>query len=117
MPKGGARQGSGRPLGAIAKVTAKPARKRPRPGELPHEWLLRVMRNEEIDGEKPVLAQRIDAAKAAAPYFAPRLAQSQVDLGPTNAEMQAEVRAFNEAEGKYRFVGGYPIPVEPKKGR
>lgn len=117
MPKGGARQGAGRPPGAIAKVTAKARQEAAKSGELPHEWLLRVMRNDEIDGEKPVLAQRIDAAKAAAPYFAPRLAQSQIDLGPTPAETLDEVRAAIEADGKFRFVGGYPIPVEPKKGR
>jgi len=35
-------------------------------GELPHEFLLRVARGEEIDGHIPTFAERIDAAKAAA---------------------------------------------------
>jgi len=73
-------------------------------GLLPHEFLLQVMRGEievsiphEVDeydedgcktGNKivewekqiPDLAMRIDAAKAAAPYYAPRLAAMQIDL-------------------------------------
>ena len=42
--------------------------------DLPHGFLLAVVRGEAVDGVVPTLAQRIDAAKAAAPYFAPRLA-------------------------------------------
>ena len=43
-------------------------------GELPHEFLLRVVRGEEIDGTIPTFEQRVDAAAVAAPYFAPKLA-------------------------------------------
>lgn len=64
-------------------------------GELPHEFLLRVSRGEVIDIQKrdpddptlfyteqvvPDLAMRIDAAKASAPYFAPKLSIQQVDV-------------------------------------
>jgi len=48
-------------------------------GELPHEFLLRVSRGEEVDGHKPSFSERVDAAKVAAPYFAPRLASMAVE--------------------------------------
>jgi hypothetical protein len=47
-------------------------------GLLPHELLAAVARGEEIDGVVPTFEQRIDAAKACAPYFAPRLSNSNV---------------------------------------
>lgn len=64
-------------------------------GELPHEFLLRVSRGEVIEVQKrdpddptlffteqvvPDLPMRIDAAKACAPYFAPKLSIQQVDV-------------------------------------
>jgi len=77
-------------------------------GELPHEFLLRVMRGEievsipiQIEvkdengkktGEKitewvkqiPDLAMRVDAAKAAAPFYAPKLAAMNIDINQQN---------------------------------
>ena len=41
---------------------------------MPHEFLLKVARGETIDGHVPTFAERLDAAKQALPYFAPRLA-------------------------------------------
>ena len=49
-------------------------------GQLPHEFLLSIVRGEEIDGAVPKLDQRIEAAKAAAPYFAPKMSVSDVNL-------------------------------------
>lgn len=43
-------------------------------GELPHEFLLRVVRGDRIDDQVPTLEQRIAAAVSVAPYFAPKLA-------------------------------------------
>jgi hypothetical protein len=40
---------------------------------LPHEFLLAVARGRSIMGRKPTPAERRDAAKEAAPYYAPRL--------------------------------------------
>lgn len=64
--------------------------------ELPHEFLLRIMRGEEfsettIDAYgneiirkfRPTLQMRMQAAKIAAPYLAPRLASSTVDVNGT----------------------------------
>lgn len=42
-------------------------------GEMPQMFLLRIARGEEVDGRKPTWDERIDAAKACAPYFAPKL--------------------------------------------
>lgn len=44
-------------------------------GELPHMFLLRVARGEEVKegGKKPSFEERVDAAKACAAFFAPKL--------------------------------------------
>lgn len=62
-------------------------------GQLPHEFLLHVCRGEVVvekylDDEGlvqerevyPDISMRIDAAKAAAPFFAPKLSVQQVDM-------------------------------------
>lgn len=62
-------------------------------GQLPHEFLLHVCRGEVVvekylDDEGlvqerevyPDIGMRIDAAKAAAPFFAPKLSVQQVDM-------------------------------------
>ena len=74
MPRGGYRPGAGRPKGAVAKMTASAVAHAKSTGELPHEFLLRVVRGETIDEQIPSLEQRIAAAVSVAPYFAPKLA-------------------------------------------
>lgn len=64
-------------------------------GDLPHEILLRVARGEPIDEQYedenglvqsrkvyPNAAMIIDAAKASAPFFAPKLAVKQITTSP-----------------------------------
>ncbi|MGN6519994.1 MAG: hypothetical protein ACTHK2_11285 [Dokdonella sp.] len=70
-------------------------------GELPHMLLLRISRGERIGAYEPTFPDRVDAAKAAAPYFAPKLASTEFkgslsgrsvrDL--TDAELLAIVQA------------------------
>ena len=80
MPRGGKREGAGRQPGSITKF-AKHAREQARAtGQLPHEFLLSIVRGEEVDGVVPKLDQRIDAAKAAAPYFAPKMTTAEVTV-------------------------------------
>lgn len=67
----------GRPPGSTNKMTNEARAKAQETGELPHEFLLRVMRGEEIDGSLPEFKDRMAAAVAAAPYYAPKL--SSVD--------------------------------------
>jgi hypothetical protein len=71
--KGGARPGSGRPRGSKNTRTAELARKAAEEGKTPLEVLLDFMRTD----INP--AVRMDAAKAAAPYIHPKLAN--VDIG------------------------------------
>ena len=102
MPRGGSRPNSGPKPGAkkimseLSQAEAKLA------GILPHEWLLAVVRGDPIEqrytfdvldkagaviGQEvgvrtvyPTLDMRHDAAKAAAPYYAPRLATQVITL-------------------------------------
>src|ERR1700704_5836509 len=80
MNHGGVRPGAGRPKGAISKMSAASRQAAAATGELPHQFLLRVMRGEPIEDHTPTFEERLDAAKAAAPYYAPRLATQQVKL-------------------------------------
>jgi len=75
MAYGGARPGAGRKKGGINAMSAEIRAKAQESGELPHEFLLRVSRGDQIDGIPITFEQRMTAATAAAPYFAPKLAQ------------------------------------------
>ena len=94
---GGHRVGAGRPLGSVAEVT-KIAREAAREkGLLPHEFLLAVTRGEPIrdkDGTetKPTMAQRMEAAKAAAPYYAPRMATVEVIQALTDDDLDSVIK-------------------------
>lgn len=61
-----------RSLNAIARASEK--------GMLPHEFLAAVARGEEIDGVTPTFEQRVDAAKACAPFYAPRLSSTNATV-------------------------------------
>lgn len=88
---GGQRIGAGRKLGSLNKVSKRAREEAAATGELPHEFLLRIARGESIDGHAPAFNERIDAAKAAAPYFAPRLATTSID-----ANVRSENRSAAE---------------------
>lgn len=108
MAVGGARPGAGRPKGRTNSVTAEARKAAAESGMLPHEWLLKVSRGEPIEQKRwkivydkqgnekgreliteEVYADfptRIAAAKAASPYYAPRLAVQNVSItGNTDA--------------------------------
>ena len=92
----------GRQRGVMQKVSRLAREEAKAMGLLPHEWLLKVMRGEPIEqryyldildkkGNRlgreliieeiyPDLPMRHDAAKAAAPYYAPKLASHSVDM-------------------------------------
>lgn len=79
-PTGGARPGSGRKPGTVQRRLIESAiLDAKNSGLLPHEILLAVARGDPtIFGEVPSPLLRMDAAKAAAPYFAARLASMEV---------------------------------------
>ena len=103
MARGGPRPNSGRPKGSLAIVTAKAREAAMATGLLPHEWLLKVSRGEPIEQKRwkvtydklgnektrelvveeyyADFATRVDAAKAAAPFYAPKLAAQTMTVG------------------------------------
>lgn len=83
--KGGARPGAGRPKGSANKMTRLAREQAAEAGMLPHEFLAAVARGEPVDGYVPTFEDRLDAAKAAAPFYAPRLASTQVQASITHS--------------------------------
>ena len=73
MPIGGKREGAGRKKGIPNKKTAAKIKAIEDSGLTPLEYLLSILRNEKSDPK-----ERIDAAKAAAPYVHPRLTQTEI---------------------------------------
>ena len=110
----------GRPKGASQKITTQAREEAKLMGCLPHEWLLKVTRGEPIVqrfvvsiydkrgalvGEEvqvkevyPDLAMRVDAAKAAAPYYAPRLATQVLTLRNKSAGSEFEGMSDEELD-------------------
>ena len=103
MSRGGYRINAGRPKGAIAKITEEAVAKAKAGGELPHQFLLRIVRGEAIDGERPPLQMRISAAIAAAPYFAPRLAVMEAQI-ETNIRAVISSKPLSTAEFVERYL-------------
>ena len=118
MAVGGARPGSGRPKGALSKVTAKAKQAAMETGLLPHEWLLKVSRGEAIEHKRWVtkydkngkevsrelvteqvyadFPTRIDASKAAAPFYAPKLAVQTVSVVGNSDAVAATLKDIAE---------------------
>ena len=99
---GGPRKGAGRPVGAVNRVAKEAIAAAKAEGILPHEWLLNIVRGEPVEQKRwkieldehgkeisrelvtelvyPDFPVRMDAAKAASPYYAPRLATQTVSV-------------------------------------
>ena len=118
MAAGGARPGAGRPKGSVQKITTKAREEAMKSGMLPHEWLLKVARGEPITHkyyrttvdrrgketkelvEEEVYADfatRVDAAKAAAPYFAPKLSAQTVSI-PEPVQLEHSNKTLSKDE-------------------
>jgi hypothetical protein len=69
MPRGGVRPGAGRRKGGANRLSEEAAEQAKAGGEMPLDFLLRIMRDAAADE-----AKRIDCAKAAAPYVHPKRA-------------------------------------------
>jgi hypothetical protein len=78
--RGGARDGAGRKAGARNKRTTTVIETARANGQLPHEFLCAISQGKEIDGHIPTFAERLEAAKAAAPFYAPKLANIDQNL-------------------------------------
>ena len=74
--RGGARQGAGRRPGAINKATAKAREAAEASGIMPLDFMLSIMRDETAER-----SERLDMAKAAAPYVHAKLSSIEAS-GP-----------------------------------
>ena len=81
MASGGRRPGAGRPRGSKTKKT-KLLLAAAEAGELPIDFLLRIMRDESLDA-----GIRMDAAKSVAPYLSPRLQATLVKEAKEDLEV------------------------------
>lgn len=86
MAKGGARPGAGRPAGLPNRKTAELVASVAASGLTPLDYMLSILRDTRAD---PV--NRMDMAKAAAPYCHARLVSTEVK-GDPDAPVQHEVR-------------------------
>src|SRR5882762_5039841 len=105
--RGGPRPGSGRPKGSrnkrtllqrrAAEASAQAAAKT---GLLPHQILLELARGNNVLGGPPLTrAERLDAAKAVAPYYAPKLIAVAVKANTADNPYEELLRF---ADGKSR---------------
>jgi hypothetical protein len=79
LPKGRTNNPGGRPKGAKNKATVATEKAVAKSGLTPKDYLLSVMRDEDIDRDT-----RIEAAKAVAPYVHPKL--SAIDATVTGKD-------------------------------
>ena len=77
-------------------------------GELPHEFLLRVSRGGVVNGQLITLEMQLDAAKVAAPYFAPRLSSREIKALNINlnALSDAELQELADIRRRLAKYGG-----------
>ena len=116
MARGGPGRGQGRKPGSVTRLSKEAIDAAKETGMLPHEWLLSVSRGEPIeqkrwrdvlDAEGNVIDRevvtevvyadfgtRMDAAKAAAPFYAPRLATQTVSVQGGNEAVAAALTAI-----------------------
>jgi hypothetical protein len=104
--RGGARDGAGRKAGARNKRTAAAIEAAQANGQLPHEFLCAISQGKEIDGHVPTFAERLEAAKAAAPFYAPKLANIDQNLRGHLGYIAIPVER--------RDSDAIPIPVEQR---
>lgn len=108
MSRGGNRPGAGRKRGARNKITAEIQAEAAASGEMPRDYMLRIMRDTSIDNHR-----RDDMAKAAAPFYHAKLAgvtHSGPDGGPIKTADVSDIEiarriafALAEADQKVRI--------------
>jgi len=113
----------GRPKGAISSFSMRMREAAAAAGMLPHEFLLMIVRGEPIPQKRyvevkdksdkvighelieelvyPDLVLRQDSAKAAAPYYAPRLATQTVNL---NGTLRTETMTDEELDSAIKDI-------------
>jgi hypothetical protein len=81
MARGGHREGAGRKPGSVNVATAKAREAAEAGGEMPLDFMLRIMRDEAAER-----SERLDMAKAAAPYVHAKLSSIEAS-GPNGAPL------------------------------
>lgn len=102
----------GRPQGSMSKLAHMAREEARKTGELPHEFLLRVVRGEiiyrrEVDEDGVItkvrevydFPTRVDAAKASAPYYAPKISTVEVISGVPDDELDAIIKKLAAETG------------------
>lgn len=92
MPRGGRREGAGRPGGVPNKASIARQEEVAATGQTPLDYMLAVMR----DATQPD-DRRDEMAKASAPYVHPKLAATQV-TGEGGGPLQVEIVRFSDVE-------------------
>src|SRR3954451_15409963 len=92
MPKGGLREGAGRPRGSRGKRTQEAVAKAETLGPTPLEVLLESMHAARAEGAR---SEAVDCAKAAAPYLHSKLAPTSLPA-PVHEEMDYSVLSETE---------------------
>lgn len=102
-PKGKPRgRKGGRPKGSRNQRTKKILNRAETTGLLPGEILLAVARGEDILGRPPTFEERVDAAKAAAPYYQPKLQSVEQKIEQTTKKkISAEPLSDEEWGAQY----------------
>jgi hypothetical protein len=90
VARGGKREGAGRKTGSLTTKTQEIAAKAAEGGELPVDYMLRVMRDRTVDN-----GRRDDMAKAVAPYVHPKLAAVE-HTGKDGGPLQVSVVRFTD---------------------
>lgn len=95
MAHGGPRPGAGRKAGAATKLNEDARKQAAEGGLMPLEYMLQILRDEDIDPET-----RMDAAKAAAPYVHAKLAAVELSggLSFSHEDALAELAELDEPE-------------------
>lgn len=119
----------GRPEGSMNKLAREAREIAARSGKLPHEILLDIARGNVIeqkfyadDGQPitrrliPDLEQIKDAAKAAAPYFAPKISTVEVIQGVNDDELDRIIALAAAEAGVSLSTGGEEPEDEDEAG-
>jgi hypothetical protein len=115
----GEKRARGRPLGSASKMALEAREKAQATGDLPHEFLLRIVRGEPIyrdhvdrDGNTRRVLEvydfedRKDAAKAVAPYYAPKISTVEVIRGVPDDELDSIIAKLATETGFSLGDGG-----------
>lgn len=127
--RGGRRANAGRKKESHNRLSMEAREKAQATGLLPHEILLSMARGEPQEVYVPLpdgtvkrslvqvdLEQRRDAAKAAAPYYAPKISTVEVISGVGDDELDAIIKGAAAAAGVSLGLDGEGEEDEPQEG-